>query len=92
MAWIAQKIYKVSGEGITPTGDLLEVTDMESSDIQGKKVENITEGDSAALCKLKCLKRLHVSIDDRLYASVFCPLQFLDVISGHERKSMEVHW
>ena len=49
MAWIARKLYKASGEGITPMGGLHEVDDLEISDLENT-VQKVTEEDSRGLC------------------------------------------
>jgi hypothetical protein len=69
MGWIARKLYKASGEGISPVGALYEVDHLESG-VLDSVVTDVTEEDSRGLCKeilmfkpsrvlLGCLFRLH---------------------------------
>lgn len=50
MGWIARKLYKASGEGISPVGALYEIDNLESG-ILDNVVTDVSEEGSRGLCK-----------------------------------------
>lgn len=73
MAWIAHKWYKITGEGISPFGEILKIESPKNDEGQELvDVRSITEIDHRGFCKF-----FASLLTERLFTTCLCDLQFV---------------